>query len=270
MKDPTDLRIVVVEDDPNTLSLFGTLLERLGYSPPVLLDSCLKAVEFLHRCDAAALIVDIVLPEMSGIELLRHVSEVKPHLPVIVVSGLGQIDTAIECMKMGAFDYLTKPLDVTRLEQSLARALTLRQQRDDQGEGAAAEQERADGETVYRVPDGVPERLANAAAYMAQHLSDPLYLDTVAREACLSKFHFCREFNKHFGIPPMQFMLQRRIAQAVDLMEDAESSISQVAMQCGFSDQSEFTKWFKKATGQTPSSYRNAARRRMRPPGTPK
>ncbi|UFS70925.1 response regulator [Geomonas sp. RF6] len=256
MKDIADLPIVVVEDDPAVLSLFGIILEGQGYRSPLLFDSSLNALEFLRTGDAAAIILDLFLPDMSGLDLLRYVSSRLAHIPVIIVSGNSQIDTAIDCMKLGAVDYLRKPFTGTQIAASLTRALALRP-----GRGESEIPSPVGGEPLFPPPEGVPERLRKAAAFMEENLARPLYLEGIARQACLSKFHFCREFKKFYGMSPMHFMLRRRIALATSLLDGDSAAISEVAIQCGFSDQSEFTKWFKKATGVTPSRYRNARKR---------
>lgn len=254
MKERADLPIVVVEDDPLTLSLFESLLEHQGFRTPLLFDNSTAALHFVERNDAAVIILDLNLPDMPGQELLRRITSRRPGIPVVIVSGVHQVETAIECMKEGAVDYVTKPFTVSRLTSSLTRALALHRARE---EGAPTIPEARQGQGGLPSPaEGVPERLKKAAAYMEENLSRPLYLEAIAQEACLSKFHFCREFKRFFGVTPIQYVLQRRIARATSLLRGKETSISQVAMLCGFSDQSEFTKWFKKTMGLTPSSYR--------------
>lgn len=114
------------------------------------------------------------------------------------------------------------------------------------------------GSASYEFHGSVPERFRKAARYMEHNLADSLYLEAVAREAYLSKFHFCREFKKHLGVTPIQFMLTRRIAHAANLLETTDLPIVQVATKSGFNDQSEFSRWFKRTIGLTPSSYRKS------------
>ncbi|UFS72079.1 DNA-binding response regulator [Geomonas sp. RF6] len=114
----------------------------------------------------------------------------------------------------------------------------------------------ADRPDLRAAPESlVPERLIRAAQYIQDHCSEPLYLERIASEACLSKFHFSREFKRYFSVSPIQFMINSRINLALDLMAQGMSPLAHVAVHCGFSDQSEFTKWFQRITGSPPSSW---------------
>jgi len=71
----------------------------------------------------SAVVLDLNLPGLSGVELLTHILEERPETPVIVATGTGDLDTAIRCMRAGAFDYLAKPIDRTRLVTSTRHAI---------------------------------------------------------------------------------------------------------------------------------------------------
>jgi DNA-binding NtrC family response regulator len=71
----------------------------------------------------AAVVLDLNLPGLSGVELLQHILEERPETPVIVATGTGDLETAIRCMRAGAFDYLSKPIDRTRLVTSTRHAI---------------------------------------------------------------------------------------------------------------------------------------------------
>ena len=70
-------------------------------------------------------ILDIDLPDKSGLDVFRRIHEVDPKVPVIFITGHGTTDTAIEAMKLGAFDYLLKPLDLDPLRELVARAFEI-------------------------------------------------------------------------------------------------------------------------------------------------
>ena len=71
----------------------------------------------------AAVVLDLRLPGLSGIPLLQTILEERPETPVIVATGAGDLDTAVRCMRAGAFDFLAKPIDRTRLVTSLRHAV---------------------------------------------------------------------------------------------------------------------------------------------------
>ncbi|MBT8074437.1 MAG: response regulator, partial [Xanthomonadales bacterium] len=83
----------------------------------------LEAIEKVAEKEYDLLILDIMMPKMSGMEVLQRVKETHPDIDVIMITGLNQIETAVEAMKLGAFDYLPKPFDPEELEMVVERAL---------------------------------------------------------------------------------------------------------------------------------------------------
>jgi AraC family transcriptional regulator len=88
------------------------------------------------------------------------------------------------------------------------------------------------------------------------NLEEELSLEQVARECRLSVSHFARAFTRSTGISPHRWLMQRRVDVAKDLMLSTDSSLVEISLKCGFSDQSHFTKVFAEATGETPGRWR--------------
>jgi two-component system response regulator AtoC len=99
------------------------MVQELGYSP-ILASDGEDAINKITS-DIKALLLDIKMPEKDGLEVLKFAREKYPELPVIMVSALHDLDMAVTAIKMGAFDYLTKPLDFDRLSTVLRNALDL-------------------------------------------------------------------------------------------------------------------------------------------------
>jgi AraC family transcriptional regulator len=93
-------------------------------------------------------------------------------------------------------------------------------------------------------------------SYMEEHLDEQTSLLTLARIARLSQYHFCRAFRQSLGVPPHQFLVQRRIERAKDLLADPKNSVTSVGLTIGYSQTSSFTVAFRKITGQNPSEFR--------------
>lgn len=105
-----------------------------------------------------------------------------------------------------------------------------------------------------------PHLLRRAQDYMDAHLATALTLDDVARQIGISPRHFARAFRQSVGVPPHQWLLRRRIDAARELLAAGDSPLAEVAVQCGFADQSHFTSTFRRATGTTPGRYRGDLR----------
>ena len=113
--------ILLVDDEETALSFMSPLLRDAGYE--VVTATTLKgAHQVVDRGDADIIILDVQLPDGYGPTLLERINREQPHLPVIVVTGYGDIDMAVEAMKLGARDFIQKPVDMTRLLPAVNKA----------------------------------------------------------------------------------------------------------------------------------------------------
>jgi len=118
-------RLLIVDDDLEFLSPLCEFLSAAGYE----VTGCAsgrEALEAMNERNFDLLLTDLMMPEMDGIALLQTAQERDPRLVSIVITGQGSIQTAVDAMKVGAFDYLVKPLELRMLDQVLTRALDIR------------------------------------------------------------------------------------------------------------------------------------------------
>lgn len=101
-----------------------------------------------------------------------------------------------------------------------------------------------------------PARLRRVLEYIDAHLNNELGLAELAAIAGLNSHHFAHAFKITTGVPPHQFIMDRRINASCLRLEKAEESISDIALACGFASQSHFTKVFRRFVGTTPAKYR--------------
>jgi DNA-binding NtrC family response regulator len=114
--------ILIVEDDPNVGESIRSFLEKRGYS--ILLASNGKEALPLFRQEMVDLVItDLVMPKMDGMALLEAVKKLKPETEVIVISAQGTIEKAVQAMKMGAFDFIEKPINPRVIAMVVERAL---------------------------------------------------------------------------------------------------------------------------------------------------
>src|SRR5271170_7981846 len=120
-----NLRILFVDDEKSLQELLRSELPRMGHEVTVCPDgrTALKTLE--HGCFDAA-ILDLRMPGMTGIEVLEHLKKVSPDTEAIMMTGHASMETAIEAMRLGAFDYITKPCKLAQLEAVLCKVLDQR------------------------------------------------------------------------------------------------------------------------------------------------
>ncbi len=130
MSNPVPTRIIVAEDEANLRLVLQKELERAGYEVRVAADGE-AALKLLEETNVDVLLSDINMPRMDGLELLRRVHQ-RPNPPeVIMLTGHATVETAIEAMKLGAYDYLSKPYHITELDALVRQAAEKRQLRVD-------------------------------------------------------------------------------------------------------------------------------------------
>src|SRR2546423_11136760 len=123
-------RLLVAEDEANLRLVIQKELQRLGFRVDVVPDGE-AALRRLEEGNVDVLLSDINMPRMDGMELLRRVRE-RPNPPeVIMLTGHATVETAIEAMKLGAYDYLTKPYHITELDALVKQAAEKRRLRVD-------------------------------------------------------------------------------------------------------------------------------------------
>ncbi|HXK04563.1 MAG TPA: AraC family transcriptional regulator [Verrucomicrobiae bacterium] len=108
-------------------------------------------------------------------------------------------------------------------------------------------------------------RLCRARDFLAASISDPITLDSAAREACLSPFHFQRLFARVFGETPHDFLTRRRMDLAQQLLAAGDQPVTDICLQIGYTSLGTFSSRFAARTGQSPSAFRREARRLLAP-----
>jgi len=118
-------KILIVDDDVDALALMEELFENKGYNP-VTATNGLEALKLIQDDEPDMVITDIRMPGMDGMQLLAELSKRYPYIPVIMITAHGTIEAAVEAIKMGAKDYILKPL---RLDEILTKVETIAQLR---------------------------------------------------------------------------------------------------------------------------------------------
>jgi DNA-binding NtrC family response regulator len=114
--------LLVVDDEQGILDVVGRFARRAGFDV-VTCSTGQEAVSQMQIRRADLVMVDLRMPDVGGLDVLRSIRETDPHCQAVLMTGYASVDTAVEAIKLGAMDYLSKPLDFVRLEQLLAGVL---------------------------------------------------------------------------------------------------------------------------------------------------
>lgn len=113
--------------------------------------------------------------------------------------------------------------------------------------------------TLREYTDGLPKyKLQHAIEYINDHLKEDLSLVAIADHVGMSHYYFARLFKQSTGLAPHRYVIQCRVELALQFLRDKERSISDIALECGFANQSHLAKHFREFTGVTPKAYRES------------
>src|SRR3990172_1123997 len=106
--------ILIVDDEESVRKSLADVMRDEGYEV-VSAASGREGLDLLHEAQPSLALLDIAMPEMDGIETLRRIREIRPDMPVVMVTGHGTIETAVKTTKMGAYDFIVKPPELQHL-----------------------------------------------------------------------------------------------------------------------------------------------------------
>src|SRR5262245_12203861 len=123
-------RVLIVDDEKSMRDLLSITLEKEGYDVDTAAGGEL-AIEMLHRETVDAVITDLRMPKVDGLQVLRAAKEISPDIAVIVITAVASTETAVEAMKLGAYDYLTKPFKLDEANLIVRNALERKRLKDE-------------------------------------------------------------------------------------------------------------------------------------------
>jgi two-component system nitrogen regulation response regulator NtrX len=119
-------KILVVDDEMNITKTIKEVLEDYGFSV-ITLNEGSNTLGILNVEDVDLVLLDLLMPSVNGIEILKEIRKQFPMLPVVMISGHGTISSTVECIKLGAFDFIEKPISIDKLVSTVKNALKFRE-----------------------------------------------------------------------------------------------------------------------------------------------
>ena len=250
------MNILIVDDEELAVQgiLDGVNWEQLNFDK-VLTAGCYEdAVSIFSNTYIDILVSDIEMPGESGLKLIEYVNEHSPNTECIILSCHDEFDYAQAAVRLNCMEYVLKPIRYQKLTEILMSARERSEQRrrteqiqhyGQQYIDALAKESRSDSANA----------LDTAVQYIDSHLTDELSVRELASVCFISADHLTRLFKKKFGVSVSEYMQERRIRLAGELMRRQEMTISMVANKVGFGNYSYFTEQFKKFYGMTPREY---------------
>ena len=195
-----------------------------------------QALDLIVRHHPDIMILDIRMPAMTGLEVMREALEMKICPKTIILSGYDTFSFAQQALRMGAVDYLLKPASSSQILELLERTL--------------GPEEMEIGE------DTLNPVIQRATEYMKSHMDEDIGLVRVAEEVGISPSYLSTLFTQNLNLGFVDYLNQIRIEAACSYMHDERKKVYEIAFMVGFHDEKYFSRVFRKQTGKTPSEYR--------------
>lgn len=119
------LPVLIVDDEKQILLSYKVMLQTAGVVNVTTMNDSRKVLQFLSKEEVGVIVLDLNMPHISGIELLDTIKDKFPHISILIVTAINDIEKAVECMKKGAVDYLVKPVEKSRFVSSIQKVLEL-------------------------------------------------------------------------------------------------------------------------------------------------
>ena len=156
------MRIMVIDDEESMRHMLSVILKREGYDPVAYAEAT-RAVEAVEDGDFDFILCDIKMPGMNGLEFLKALKEKEGSHTVIMMSAYGTIDTAVECMKLGAYDYISKPFKADEIILTVRKAEEREKLKRENARLAGEVSKDYDARNIYATDEKMTEVLGLAA-----------------------------------------------------------------------------------------------------------
>lgn len=247
----SEFNVMLVEDEP----LLLRSLERhiscndLGFKVVCKAQDGQSALELLKKAEIHLVITDIVMPLMSGLELLTQINRYYPNIAVVLLSGYADFNFAQQALREGAMDYVLKPITKEKIENILMKASVelgrIYQLIEDEAlSGQSAEQ-----------------TLEYVRAYLRKHFTEQINLSALASKLGISSAYLTKLFNKYEKCSPVKYLTDLRIVEAKQLLRNTTLTLKEISEQVGYQNQFYFSRVFRKTNRTSPSEYRSALNR---------
>jgi DNA-binding NtrC family response regulator len=124
-----DSQILIIDDELHAIKSFELTLRSAGFNNILVCSESSRVMGIVEKEPIELVLLDIVMPGLSGEALLPQIAMQFPEIPIIMVTGINEVETAVKCMRKGAFDYILKPVEKERLLLSVQRAIEVRRLR---------------------------------------------------------------------------------------------------------------------------------------------
>ncbi len=256
------MNILIVDDEQFAIQgmLDGINWDLLGFDKVLTACSYEEAVSIVKKTHVDILVSDIEMPGESGLKLIAYMNEHSANTECIILTCHDEFDYAQTAVRLNCMEYVLKPVRYQKLTEILLRAREKVNQRRQNEQIRQYGQQFIDSLAKETKGDAV-NALEMAVEYIDSHLAEELSVRDLATLCYVSADHLTRLFKKKYGMTVSEYIQEKRIRLAGELLQREDLTISMVANTVGFGNYSYFTEQFKKHYGMTPREYQKQIRK---------
>ena len=250
------MNILIVDDEQLAVQgiLDGVDWERLGFREVLTAYNYPEAVRILKNTYIDILLSDIEMPGESGLDLIRYVNEHSAGTECVILTCHDEFDYAQMAVGLNCMEYVLKPIRYQKLTEILLRAKE-RVEKRHQSERMQQYGQQFIASIAKEAQGESQDALDTAVSYIDAHLSEELSVRELAGMCYVSADHLTRLFKKRFSMTVSEYVQDKRLSLAAELLKQGKLSISMISCMVGFGNYSYFTEQFKKRYGMTPREY---------------
>ncbi|WP_017873441.1 response regulator [Candidatus Caldatribacterium saccharofermentans] len=253
---------MLVDDEEPILDHLESLIKGISetYQVVARASSAMEALDFLSLAWPEIALIDIRMPEMDGLTLLREMARQGWEGKAAVVSGYSDFPLVREALRLGAWDYLLKPITQEDLENLFAR---LEQSIRSEDERRRLFEEHIRNRIVQELllpdahnPSPLPDYIDETIRYLQRTFTKRITLRELAKEVGVAPSYLSYSFKKWTGQGLVEYVTRLRMKAAQCLLQETSLQVQEIAQKVGYEDVKYFTRIFHKTTGFSPTAYR--------------
>lgn len=221
--------------------------------------------DMIEREKIDLLISDIRMPEISGLDLLRYISQEKQNTKVLLLSGYSEFEYAREAIRYGASDYLLKPIMKEELGEAISAILTelnmdnsteLSHASDENWGGITKAEDEIQTDCINYEQGQSSKIMGTIQEYIKQHLSSDLSLAELSDVVHLHPVYLSRLYKQETGEKISTYIVNTRMNKAAELLIQTDLRVADITKEVGYHKIQYFIQLFKNQFGETPQQYR--------------
>ena len=241
-------RVLIVEDNVFTVDALKETIPwtQLGYDAVLTAGNGTEGLKMIRQYNPFLVISDIKMPGLTGLEMITEAAS--PNMQVIFISGYQEFSFAQTALKLGAADYLLKPINNEELIASIRKIETM------SAKASAVRRPSYNGKQVSPLVRGVLD-------YIEANYSEHISLQSLASVFYVHPSYLSSVIKKETGENFLNILTNLRMNTAKEMLINTDASIEEIGRECGYSEYAYFYQVFKKSIGLCPSDYRNLGKK---------